>query len=79
MAQSHLDAHYLKVSQVADLLQLTESAVYQLCQQGELPAVKVTEKSIRIPAKALETYLRRLNKDTQGEMYIMNPVEYTKR
>ena len=48
----------LRVEQVAQRLQLGTSTVYRLCQQGVIPSVRIGA-SLRIPADALDAWLRR--------------------
>ncbi len=48
---------WLKVPQVAELLQLPRSRAYELIQRGELPAVRVGERSIRVHRGELERFL----------------------
>ena len=48
---------WLKVPEVAELLQLPRTRAYELIQRGELPAVRVGERSIRVPRDELERFL----------------------
>jgi excisionase family DNA binding protein len=48
---------WLKVPQVAELLQLPRTRAYELIQRGELPAVRVGERSIRVHRGELERFL----------------------
>jgi excisionase family DNA binding protein len=48
---------WLKVPEVAELLQLPRTRAYELIQRGELPAVRVGERSIRVPRGELERFL----------------------
>jgi excisionase family DNA binding protein len=48
---------WLKVSEVADLLGLTPQRAYDLIARGELPAVRIGSRSIRVPRRELERYL----------------------
>ena len=54
------DRHYLKVDDVAGRLNMTASAVYKLCKDGTIPSIRIGTKTVRIPAAALEAYLRSL-------------------
>jgi excisionase family DNA binding protein len=47
----------LKVVEVAELLQLPRTRTYELIQRGELPAVRVGERSIRVHRDELERFL----------------------
>lgn len=48
---------WLKVVEVAELLQLPRTRTYELIQRGELPAVRVGERSIRVHRDELERFL----------------------
>jgi excisionase family DNA binding protein len=47
----------LKVVEVAELLQLPRTRTYELIHRGELPAVRVGERSIRVHRDELERFL----------------------
>ena len=48
---------WLKVTEVAELLRLPRTRTYELIQRGELPAVRVGERSIRVHRDELERFL----------------------
>jgi excisionase family DNA binding protein len=48
---------WLKVPEVAELLQLPRTRAYELIQRGEVPAVRVGERSIRVHRGELERFL----------------------
>jgi excisionase family DNA binding protein len=48
---------WLKVTEVAELLQLPRNRTYELIHRGELPAVRVGERSIRVHRGELERFL----------------------
>jgi excisionase family DNA binding protein len=48
---------WLRVREVAELLGLTPARAYDLIAQGELPAVRIGERSIRINRRELERFL----------------------
>jgi excisionase family DNA binding protein len=48
---------WLKVVEVAELLQLPRTRTYELIHRGELPAVRVGERSIRVHRDELERFL----------------------
>jgi excisionase family DNA binding protein len=48
---------WLKVVEVTELLQLPRTRTYELIQRGELPAVRVGERSIRVHRDELERFL----------------------
>jgi excisionase family DNA binding protein len=45
------------VKETAALLQIPLSRCYELIHAGELPAVRIGERSIRVPARELEQVL----------------------
>jgi excisionase family DNA binding protein len=51
------EKQWLKVSEAAELLGLPKTRAYELIQQGELPAVRIGERSIRINRAELERFL----------------------
>lgn len=51
---------YLKVAEVAAELQISPNGVYKLIQRGKLPAVRHSERGIRVTRWALEAYRHRL-------------------
>jgi excisionase family DNA binding protein len=55
---------YLTVPQVAAELDMTPDGVYKLIKRGRLPAIRRSERGIRVARVALAAYLRRL----QGEV-----------
>ena len=44
-------------AQVAELLQVDVDLVYRLIRENQLRAVRIGERNLRIPARALEAYL----------------------
>ena len=48
---------WLKVPEVAEQLNIPRSRAYDLIQRGELPAVRIGERSIRVNRAELERYL----------------------
>ena len=48
---------WLKVAEVAELLQLPRTRTYELIQRGDLPAVRVGVRSIRVRRDELERFL----------------------
>jgi excisionase family DNA binding protein len=51
------EKQWLKVPEAAELLGLPKTRAYELIQQGELPAVRISERSIRINRQELERFL----------------------
>jgi excisionase family DNA binding protein len=47
---------YLKVPEVAEVLRIARSKVYQLVGEGEIPSVRIGH-SVRINSKELESWL----------------------
>jgi excisionase family DNA binding protein len=48
---------WLKVPEAAELLGLPRTRAYELIQPGELPAVRIGERSIRVNRAELERFL----------------------
>ena len=48
---------WLTVAEVADDLHIPRSRAYELIQRGELPAVRIGERSIRVNRAELERFL----------------------
>ena len=48
---------WLKVPEVAEELSIPRSRAYDLIQHGELPAVRIGERSIRVNRRELERFL----------------------
>ena len=48
---------WLRVPEAAELLGLPRTRTYELIQQGELPAVRIGERSIRVNRTELERFL----------------------
>jgi excisionase family DNA binding protein len=48
---------WLRVPKAADLLSISRSRCYELIQRGELPAVRLGERSIRVNRRELERFL----------------------
>jgi excisionase family DNA binding protein len=48
---------WLKVPEVAEELGIPRSRAYELIQRGELPAVRIGERSIRVNRRELERFL----------------------
>jgi excisionase family DNA binding protein len=51
------EKEWLKVPEAAELLGLPKTRTYELIQQGELPAVRIGERSIRVNRRQLEEFL----------------------
>ena len=48
---------YLKVGQVAEMLEMNETTIYKKCKSGEIPSIKIGEKAVRIPKAAFAAYM----------------------
>ena len=58
MTQTHtVDREWLRVREAAELLGLPRTRTYELIQRGELPAVRIGERSIRVNRRELERFL----------------------
>jgi excisionase family DNA binding protein len=51
------EKEWLKVPEAAELLGLPKTRAYELIQRGELPAVRIGERSIRVNRQELERFL----------------------
>jgi excisionase family DNA binding protein len=56
-AKNFSDSRFMTVAEVADVMRVSNMTVYRLVHAGELPAVRFG-RSYRVPAKAVENYLR---------------------
>jgi len=66
-----MQSAYLTVPQVAAELDISPDGVYKLIKRGKLPAIRRSERGMRISRVALAAYLRRLQQgeapDTQAQ------------
>ena len=51
------EREWLRVPEAAELLGLPRTRTYELIQRGELPAVRIGERSIRVNRGELEKFL----------------------
>jgi excisionase family DNA binding protein len=51
------EKEWLKVPETAELLGLPKTRAYELIQQGELPAVRIGERTIRVNRAELVRFL----------------------
>lgn len=54
-----LDADFLTIPEVAELLRINVDSAYRLAAQGRIPSIKLGEKSVRVPRAALLDHLSR--------------------
>ena len=54
-----VDRTWLRVPEAAEELRIPRTRCYELIQRGELPAVRIGERSIRVHCKELEQFLLR--------------------
>ena len=52
-----IERNWLRVPEVAEELNIPRTRAYELIQRGELPAVRVGERSIRVNRIELERFL----------------------
>ncbi len=57
-AKAH-EKEWMKVPEAAELLGVPRSRMYDLVSRGEVPAVRIGERSIRVNRRDLEEFLRR--------------------
>lgn len=55
-----MQSAYLTAAQVATELDISTSGVYKLVNRGKLPAIRLSERGLRVPRVALDAYKRRL-------------------
>lgn len=51
------EEQFLTVKEVADLLRVTRQAVHNWIRQGKLDAIKLGDRTLRIPAVAVERFI----------------------
>ncbi len=56
MAQG--ETEWMKVPEAAAYFRIPRSRMYELVQRGELPAVRIGERSIRVNRREVEQFLR---------------------
>lgn len=54
-----LSDHYLRVREFAERFSLDESTVYKMIERGEIRAIRIGKKALRIPSSELERFLDR--------------------
>jgi excisionase family DNA binding protein len=64
-----MQSAYMSIAEVAGELGITTSGVYKLIQRGKLPAIRRSERGLRVPRMALDAYKRRL----QGHEPVVPP------
>lgn len=64
--QGFSDVTFLTVQEVAELMRVSKMTVYRMVHAGELPAVRFG-RSYRVPANAVESYLRQAVVDGTGK------------
>lgn len=58
---------WLRVPEAAELLGLPRIRCYELIQRGELPAVRIGERSIRVNRRELERFLLENRRVASGQ------------
>jgi len=56
---TELSDQYVRVRDYAHRFSLDESTVYKMIERGEIKAIRIGEKTLRIPSSELERYLVR--------------------
>ncbi len=56
---AELSDHYMRVRDYARKFSLDESTVYKMIERGEIKAIRIGKKTLRIPSSELERYLDR--------------------
>lgn len=60
-------SEYLAPAEVADALGISRARVYKLIGRGKLPAIRLSERSLRVSRLALDAYRRRLQAGLQPD------------
>lgn len=60
-----MDRLLLRIDEAAKLLGLGRSKAYQMAASGELPTVKIGTRSTRVPAEALQEWVKAMVSTTQ--------------
>lgn len=58
-SMTELSDHYMRVRDYARRFSLDESTVYKMIERGEIKAIRIGRKTLRIPSSELERYLER--------------------
>jgi excisionase family DNA binding protein len=53
----------LKINQVAEILQVSRTSAYRLCQSGELPSVRFGPQTVRVRESDLVEYIESCTKN----------------
>lgn len=59
-----MQSAYMTVAEVAEALEISTSGVYKLIDRGKLPAIRRSERGLRVSRLALDAYQRRLRGGT---------------
>ena len=61
------DSRFLRLSDVADVLNISESQTYALVRSGDLSAIKIGGRGQwRVERTALEAYIKRMYEETRS-------------
>jgi excisionase family DNA binding protein len=61
---SSMQTAYLTISEVATELDISADGVYKLIKRGKLPAIRRSERGLRVSRVALDAYQRRVRGDS---------------
>ena len=65
---TELSDHYIRVRDYARRFSLDESTVYKMIERGEIKAIRIGKKTLRIPSSELERYLEREPAESDGAL-----------
>lgn len=65
---------WMKVPEAAEYFRVPRSRMYELIQRGDIPAVRIGERSIRVDRRAVEHYLTD-NRSTGPSSYLKGEVK----
>lgn len=72
---TELSDHYMRVRDYARRFSLDESTVYKMIERGEIKAIRIGKKTLRIPSSELERYLEREPAEPDGVAAVEERVE----
>lgn len=71
MDQQNQNQKYLKCSQIANLLNISNAAAYRLVRDGQLPSVRFN-KTVRVKTEDFDEFLRRNSSNIQTVVHPQN-------
>lgn len=72
---TELSDHYIRVRDYARKFALDESTVYKMIERGEIKAIRIGKKTLRIPSSELQRYLEHEPSEPDGASALEERVE----